>query len=61
MKNLFTTFLFVLALATTLTGQAQTIRRCNNSGLPVAGVNIYSTLQAAHDAEIGRASCRERV
>ena len=50
MKNLFTTFLFVLALATTLTGQAQTIRRVNNSGLVIAGVNIYSTLQAAHDA-----------
>ena len=50
MKNLFTTFLFVLALATTLTGQAQTIRRCNNSGLVIAGVNIYPTLQAAHDA-----------
>ena len=50
MKNFVTTFLFVLALATTLTGQAQTIRRCNNSGLVIAGVNIYSTLQAAHDA-----------
>ena len=50
MKNFVTTFLFVLALATTLTGQAQTIRRVNNSGAAPAGVNIYTTLQAAHDA-----------
>lgn len=50
MKNLFASFFFVLALATTFAAQAQTIRRVNNSGLTIAGVNIYTTLQAAHDA-----------
>lgn len=50
MKNLVTTLCFVLALVATHAGLAQTIRRVNNSGLTVAGVNIYTTLQAAHDA-----------
>ncbi|WP_035567256.1 hypothetical protein [Hymenobacter sp. IS2118] len=48
MKSLFTTFLLVLAVATALTGQAQTIRRVNNTG--ITGTSIYTTLQAAHDA-----------
>ncbi|RZK93195.1 MAG: hypothetical protein EOO62_32275 [Hymenobacter sp.] len=34
----------------TFAGQAQTIRRVNNTGVSVTGVNVYSTLQAAHDA-----------
>ncbi|MFD2721017.1 hypothetical protein ACFST9_20020 [Hymenobacter monticola] len=50
MKNLFASFLFVLAVAAAHLAQAQTIRRVNNTGLTIAGVNIYSTLQAAHDA-----------
>lgn len=50
MKNLFSSFLFLLAFAASHLGQAQTIRRVNNTGLTIAGVNIYTTLQAAHDA-----------
>ena len=50
MKNLVTSFLFVLAFVACHLGQAQTIRRVNNSGLNVTGVNVYTTLQAAHDA-----------
>jgi hypothetical protein len=50
MKNLVTIVLFVLAFAATHMAQAQTIRRVNNTGLTIAGVNIYTTLQAAHDA-----------
>jgi hypothetical protein len=50
MKNLVTSFLFVLAFAAAHSGLAQTIRRVNNTGLSVTGVNVYNTLQAAHDA-----------
>jgi hypothetical protein len=50
MKNLFTSLLFVLAFAASHLGQAQTIRRVNNTGVNPQGVNIYTTLQAAHDA-----------
>ena len=50
MKNIFASICFVLALVAAHAAQAQTIRRCNNSGLTIAGVNIYTTLQAAHDA-----------
>jgi hypothetical protein len=50
MKNLFTSFLFVLAFAASHLAQAQTIRRVNNTGTNPQGVNIYTTLQAAHDA-----------
>ncbi|GAA4020008.1 hypothetical protein GCM10022408_37660 [Hymenobacter fastidiosus] len=51
MKNLSTSLLLLLLIAATaFSAQAQTIRRCNNSGLTIAGVNIYTTLQAAHDA-----------
>jgi hypothetical protein len=50
MKNLFASFLFVLAFAAAHLAQAQTIRRVNNTGVNPQGVNIYSTLQAAHDA-----------
>ncbi|SHJ13259.1 hypothetical protein SAMN02745146_2385 [Hymenobacter daecheongensis DSM 21074] len=49
MKNLFCSLLALLLMgATALTTQAQTTRRCNNSG--ITGANIYTTLQAAHDA-----------
>ncbi|MDO7845129.1 hypothetical protein Q5H92_02085 [Hymenobacter sp. M29] len=50
MKNLFATFFFVLAVAASQLAQAQTIRRVNNTGVAVSGVNVYSSLQAAHDA-----------
>jgi hypothetical protein len=50
MKNLFASLLFVLAFVASHLGAAQTIRRVNNTGLTIAGVNIYTTLQAAHDA-----------
>lgn len=53
MKNLFSSILFVLAIAVSHLGQAQTIRRVNNTGVNPQGVNIYSTLQAAHDAASG--------
>ncbi|WP_375437616.1 hypothetical protein [uncultured Hymenobacter sp.] len=48
MKTTFTAFFTSLLLLCTLTTQAQTIRRCNNTG--ITGTNIYTTLQAAHDA-----------
>ncbi len=41
-------FFWLLTLLTTLS-HAQTIRRCNNNP-GVTGPNIYSTIQAAHDA-----------
>lgn len=50
MKNVFASLLVALLLLGACVAQAQTIRRVNNSGLNVAGVNIYPTLQAAHDA-----------
>ena len=45
MKNLFASFFFVLALATTFAAQAQTIRRVNNTG--ITGTLIYSDIDAA--------------
>jgi hypothetical protein len=50
MKNIFTTLLAALLLLGTCAAQAQTIRRVNNTGTAVTGVNVYTTLQAAHDA-----------
>ena len=50
MKNIFTTLLAALLLLGTCVAQAQTIRRVNNTGTAVTGVNVYTTLQAAHDA-----------
>lgn len=50
MKNLFALLALVLTLTGSFAAQAQTIHRVNNSGLPINGVNIYSTLQDAHDA-----------
>jgi hypothetical protein len=50
MKNLFTSLLAALLLLGTVVAQAQTIRRVNNTGTNVVGVNVYTTLQAAHDA-----------
>jgi len=50
MKNCFTILLFMLAFAAAHLASAQNIRRVNNSGLNVSGVNVYTTLQAAHDA-----------
>lgn len=50
MKNLVTSILFLLAFAASHSGIAQTIRRVNNTGVNPQGVNIYTTLQAAHDA-----------
>ncbi|RAK70699.1 hypothetical protein [Hymenobacter edaphi] len=49
MKKLYASLLTCLLLtAATLSTEAQTIRRVNNSG--ITGTNIYSTAQAAHDA-----------
>ncbi|MBC6611751.1 hypothetical protein H8B15_12520 [Hymenobacter sp. BT507] len=49
MKPTPTTFLLVVLLVlSTLAAHAQTIRRVNNTG--ITGTNIYTTLQAAHDA-----------
>ena len=50
MKNIFTSLLAALLLLGTCAAQAQTIRRVNNTGTAVTGVNVYTTLQAAHDA-----------
>ncbi|TVT38429.1 hypothetical protein FNT36_19760 [Hymenobacter setariae] len=50
MKNTFTSLFAALLLLCTCAAQAQTIRRVNNSGLNVTGVNVYATLQDAHDA-----------
>ncbi|HET9503547.1 MAG TPA: hypothetical protein VFO93_08395 [Hymenobacter sp.] len=51
MKNLFTSlFAALLLLLGTIVAQAQTIRRVNNTSTNVVGVNVYNTLQAAHDA-----------
>ena len=47
-KSVFT--LFLLALIA-FGSNAQTIRRCNNNP-GISGVNIYTTLQAAHDASV---------
>jgi hypothetical protein len=43
--NLF----IVIAIFLSTTAYAQTIRRVNNTGIPL-GTNMYSTLQAAHNA-----------
>jgi hypothetical protein len=48
MKKLTTSLALLLLAFVVLSSQAQTIRRCNNIG--VTGLNIYSTIQAAHDA-----------
>lgn len=48
MKTTFTALFTVFLILCALVIQAQTIRRCNNTGL--TGSNIYTTLQAAHDA-----------
>jgi hypothetical protein len=50
MKNTLTSFFTVLLVLCACIAQAQTIRRVNNSGLNVTGVNVYTTLQDAHDA-----------
>jgi hypothetical protein len=47
MKNLI--LIFLLALSGSMFGQ--TIRRCNNNP-GITGVNVYATLQAAHDASV---------
>jgi len=56
MKKLSSSLLIlVLLTVTALVAQAQTIRRVNNNGLPgtdVAGTNIYSTIQLAHNAAV---------
>ena len=51
MKNLSASFLLVLLVLAGQLASAQTIRRVNNTG--VTGTNIYSTVQAAHDAATG--------
>ena len=48
MKKLSTTLLFVLLALASQVASAQTIRRVNNNG--ITGTNIYTTIQAAHDA-----------
>jgi hypothetical protein len=50
MKNTFTSLFAALLLLCAYVAQAQTIRRVNNTGTNVTGVNVYTTLQAAHDA-----------
>lgn len=50
MKNTFTSLCVALLLLCACAAQAQTIRRVNNTGVAVTGVNVYTTLQAAHDA-----------
>jgi hypothetical protein len=50
MKNTLTSFFTVLLVLCACAAQAQTIRRVNNTGTAVTGVNVYNTLQAAHDA-----------
>lgn len=47
MKKLILIFLLAISYSTF----AQTIRRCNNN-LGVSGVNVYTTIQAAHDAAV---------
>jgi hypothetical protein len=47
MKNVTLIFLLAISCSTF----AQTIRRCNNNP-SVTGVNIYTTIQAAHDAAV---------
>lgn len=47
MKNLI--LIFLLALSGSIFGQ--TIRRCNNNP-GISGVNVYTTIQAAHDASV---------
>lgn len=51
-KTIFTSILSVFATFFTCVGlNAQTIRRCNNN-LGVTGVNVYTSIQAAHDAAV---------
>jgi hypothetical protein len=50
MKNVSSFLFAALLLLGAFATHAQTIRRVNNSGLNVTGVNVYNTLQAAHDA-----------
>ncbi|MCC2547767.1 hypothetical protein LJY25_15045 [Hymenobacter sp. BT175] len=54
MKNVSSLFAgLLLAILCVVSAQAQTIRRVNNNGITgvdVAGTNIYSTLQLAHNA-----------
>jgi hypothetical protein len=50
MKKLSSFWFAALLLLGAFAAQAQTIRRVNNSGLNVTGVNVYTTLQDAHDA-----------
>jgi hypothetical protein len=47
MKNLILIFLLAMSCSTF----AQTIRRCNNNP-GVSGMNVYTTIQAAHDAAV---------
>jgi hypothetical protein len=47
MKNVVLIFLLAISCSTF----AQTIRRCNNNP-GVSGVNVYTTIQAAHDAAV---------
>ena len=47
MKNLTLIFLLAFSCSTF----AQTIRRCNNN-TGISGVNVYTTIQAAHDAAV---------
>jgi hypothetical protein len=50
MKHTFTSLCAALLLLCACIAQAQTIRRVNNTNTAVTGVNVYTTLQAAHDA-----------
>lgn len=47
MKNLTLIFLLAISCSTF----AQTIRRCNNN-TGISGLNVYTTIQAAHDAAV---------
>lgn len=50
MKHLFTLFL-LCGLLSSPTLRAQTIRRCNNNP-GISGPNVYTSIQAAHDAAV---------
>jgi hypothetical protein len=50
MKKLSSFWFAALLVLGAFAAQAQTIRRVNNTGTGVTGVNVYTTLQAAHDA-----------
>lgn len=51
MKKSLITLSILCLLAFSASVSAQTVRRCNNNP-GIAGVNVYTTIQAAHDAAV---------